>query len=53
MLQIEQALAAFAGFMWGTPLVILLVGGGLFFTLHSRLRHFRYLGHSIDLLLGR
>ena len=49
----EAALAAFAGFMWGPPLVFLLVGGGLFFTLHSRLLHFRYIGHSIDLLRGK
>lgn len=53
MHRMEAALAAFASFMWGPPLVILLVGGGLFFTLHSRLLHFRYLGHSIDLLRGK
>jgi len=53
MLQIELALAAFAAFMWGPHLVVLLVGGGLFFMLHSRLRHFRYVGHSIGLLLGK
>lgn len=39
--------------MWGLPLVILLVGGGLFFTLHSRGLHFRYFRHSFDLLRGR
>ncbi len=53
MNSIEAALAAFAGFMWGPPLVFLLVGGGLFFTLHSRLLHFRYIRHSIDLLRGK
>lgn len=53
MNSIEAALAAFAGFMWGPPLVLLLVGGGLFFTLHSRLLHFRYIRHSIDLLRGK
>ena len=39
MANIEAALAAFASFMWGPPLVVLLVGGGLFFTFHSGLRH--------------
>jgi AGCS family alanine or glycine:cation symporter len=39
--------------MWGLPLVILLVGGGFFFMLHSRLRHFRYFRHSVDLLRGK
>lgn len=53
MEQIERGLAAFAGFMWGPPLVVLLVGGGLFFMIHSRLLHYRYFGHSIDLLRGK
>jgi len=53
MAEIENALGAFAGFMWGPQLVVLLVGGGLFFMVHSRLRQFRYLRHSVDLLLGR
>jgi len=53
MPQLEIALAAFANFMWGTPLVVLLVGGGAYFMAHSRLAHFRYFRHSIDLLLGK
>ena len=35
MAEIEAALAAFANFMWGPPLVVLLVGGGFFFMVHS------------------
>lgn len=53
MERIESALAAFAGFMWGPPLVVLLVGGGLFFMFHSRLLQYRYIGHSLDLLRGK
>jgi len=53
MAEIEQALAAFANFMWGPHLVVLLVGGGLFFMFHSRLQQFRYFRHSINLLLGK
>ena len=53
MTQIEATIAAYVNFMWGLPLVILLVGGGFFFMLHSRLRHFRYFRHSIDLLRGK
>ncbi len=53
MEQIENALAAFSGFMWGTPLVVLLVGGGLFFMVHSRLLQYRYFGHSLALLRGK
>ena len=50
---IEAAVSAYASFMWGLPLVILLVGGGVFFMLHSRLRHLRYFRHSVDLLRGK
>lgn len=53
MAAIEAAIAAYTSFMWGLPLVILLVGGGLFFMVHSRLRHFRYFSHSIGLLAGK
>ena len=53
MTQIDAAIAAYVNFMWGLPLVILLVGGGFFFMLHSRLRHFRYFRHSVDLLRGK
>jgi AGCS family alanine or glycine:cation symporter len=51
--QIENAAANFSGFMWGPPLVVLLVGGGLFFMIHSRLSQYRYIGHSLDLLRGK
>lgn len=53
MAQFEAAIAAYTSFMWGLPLVILLVGGGVFFMIHSRLRHFRYFSHSIGLLKGK
>lgn len=53
MNQIEVAIAAYTNFMWGLPLVILLVGGGFFFMLHSRLRHLRYFPHSFALLKGK
>ncbi len=39
--------------MWGTPLVVLLVGGGLFFLLYSRFTPYRYFFHAIDILRGK
>ena len=39
--------------MWGTPLVILLVGGGLYFLLYSRFIPYRYFFHSINILRGK
>ena len=53
ILQIEALLDAFAGFMWGPPLVLLLVGGGLFFVIHSGLLPYRHFGHAIGILRGK
>lgn len=50
---IEQALSAFSSFMWGMPLVYLLVGGGLFFLIYSRFIPFLYLRHSLNILRGK
>ncbi len=50
---LEAVTGAFSGFMWGFPLVTLLVGGGLFFLIYSRFLPFRYLKHSIDVLAGK
>ena len=50
---IEEWTANFSGLMWGTPLVVLLVGGGLYFTLYSRFIPFRYFGHAFQILRGK
>ncbi|AMX03404.1 alanine/glycine:cation symporter family protein [Microbulbifer thermotolerans] len=50
---IDSALSAFAAFVWGTPLLVLLVGGGLTLLIWSRGRPYRHLGHSIGLLRGK
>lgn len=50
---LNQSMATFANFVWGTPMIVLLVGGGLFFTIYSRLVPFRYLGHGFSLLTGK
>lgn len=34
-------------------MLLLLVGGGLFFTIYSRMLPFRYLGHGVRLLTGK
>jgi len=53
MTTIENALLTFSGFMWGMPLVILLVGGGIFFLVHSRLLPYRHFAHTIAILRGK
>ena len=47
---LESALGQLAGFLWGPPLVTLLVGGGLFFLIYSRFVPYRHLGESLRLL---
>jgi len=39
--------------MWGTPLLILLLGGGLYFFIYSGLVPFRYFRHAIRILAGK
>ncbi|MFP4094455.1 MAG: alanine/glycine:cation symporter family protein [Cyclobacteriaceae bacterium] len=53
MKYIEIFLAEFSAFAWGTHLLVLLLGGGLFFMIYSRFLPFRYLGHAIDVLRGK
>ncbi len=50
---IDHWAAAFADFVWGTPLLLLLLGGGLFFTVYSRFIPFRYIKHGLDIVRGK
>ncbi|GAA5028986.1 sodium:alanine symporter [Marivirga lumbricoides] len=50
---LKELLTAFGNGMWGTPLLILLMGGGLFFMLYSRFLPFRYFKHAIQILRGK
>ncbi|MFT4924711.1 MAG: AGCS family alanine or glycine:cation symporter [Phenylobacterium sp.] len=49
----ESLAVAFGNWAWGAHLLILLVGGGLFFLLYSRFLPLRYLKHAIDILRGK
>lgn len=50
---IEALLVAFGNYAWGPWLLVLILGGGGFLILYSRLLPFRYLGHALQLLRGR
>ncbi|WP_378178538.1 alanine/glycine:cation symporter family protein [Aquimarina sp. SS2-1] len=50
---LENAIAAFSSWIWDWPLLILLVGGGLFFLIFSRFTPFLYFRHAIDILRGK
>ena len=49
----NQMLSHVVAFMWELPLVILLVGGGLFFVFHSGFKPYLYLKHALDITLDR
>ena len=53
MSNMEQWTANFANFVWGLPLVILLVSSGIFFTLYFRFPQLRFFKHAIDIVRGK
>ena len=53
MQRLDSIILQFTDFVWGTPLLILLIGGGSFFMLYSRFIPFRYLKHGLDILMGK
>ncbi len=53
MKRIENLIIEFSDFIWGTPLLILLLGGGFFFMIYSQLMPFRYITHAVDILRGK
>ena len=53
MQRLNEIVSNFANIAWGLPLVILLIGGGLYLLILSRFTAFRYLYHSLELLRGK
>ena len=51
--RLETITSAFADLMWGPLLLVLLVGGGIFFTIYCRFTPFRYFRHGVDILMGK
>ena len=49
----EKIIVGFSDLAWGTPLLVLLLGGGLFFLGYSRLMPLRYIRHAIAILRGK
>ena len=50
---ISEAIQSFASFIWGLPLLILLIGGGLYLLIRSQFLPFRFFGHAIQILRGK
>lgn len=50
---LETIFVAFGNYAWGTPLLVLLIGGGLYFVIHSRFQPYKYFKHSIQVITGK
>ncbi|PZX54093.1 alanine/glycine:cation symporter family protein [Algoriphagus chordae] len=48
-----EYIISFANWIWGTPMLIILMGGGLLLLVHSGFVPFRKIGHAIGLLRGK
>ncbi|WOD43944.1 alanine/glycine:cation symporter family protein [Hwangdonia lutea] len=53
MEQLKQLAANFSSAVWGLPLLILLIGGGLYLLIRSRFGTFRLIGHAVHVLRGK
>jgi len=51
--KLDQLISSFASFVWGLPLLILLIGGGLYLLVLSKFLPFRFIGHAIQVLRGK
>lgn len=48
----SEIIASLASAIW-TPVLFLIILGGLFFVFYSRFIQYRYIGHTIDILRGK
>ncbi|MBR9846955.1 MAG: alanine:cation symporter family protein [Algicola sp.] len=53
MEQINSLSEKFSSLAWGIPLIVLLIGGGLYLLILSRFLPFRFFGHAIQVLKGK
>lgn len=47
---IMQVVNTISGFLWGWPILVLLIGGGIYFTIKTKAVQFGMLGESISIL---
>lgn len=53
MQTLDEVLSLAVEYAWGTPLLILLMGGGFALTLYSRFLPFRGVNHAVQILQGK
>ena len=52
-MDIEKIISEISSFVWGYPLLGILIGGGLYLLIISRFKPFKYFFHSIDIIRGK
>ncbi len=52
-MNLEHFVERFSSYVWGLPLLILLIGGGLYLLILSRFLPFRFIGHAVQVLRGK
>ncbi|HBC05937.1 MAG TPA: sodium/alanine symporter, partial [Aequorivita sp.] len=53
MERVDNFIAEMASYAWGLPLLIILIGGGLYLLIRIKFLPFRFLGHAIAVLRGK
>ncbi|WP_299227886.1 sodium:alanine symporter family protein [uncultured Psychroserpens sp.] len=53
MEQLKTISEQFSSLAWGIPLLVLLIGGGLYLLIISRFLPFRFFGHALQVLRGK
>ncbi|MBO3097752.1 alanine/glycine:cation symporter family protein [Gelidibacter pelagius] len=53
MKTLDSILQSYADYAWGLPLLIILIGGGLYLLVRSQFLPFRYFFHAINVLRGK
>ena len=53
MQTLDAIFEAYSNYAWGLPLLILLIGGGIYLSILSRFLPFRFIGHAIQVLRGK
>ncbi|WP_196895259.1 alanine/glycine:cation symporter family protein [Aureivirga marina] len=53
ILSFQKVIEKFSAWIWDWPLLILLIGGGLFLLFYSRFIPFKYLFHTIQIIRGK
>lgn len=53
MKTLDSILQSYADYAWGLPLLIILIGGGLYLLVRSQFLPFRYFFHALNVLRGK